>query len=280
MAHTTDADLIEHTHNTSRFFVEHRQIAWAALVGVVLWGVYSLISMLQRKDPDVPVLVAVASCNWPGASAQQVEQQVTRQLEETIAQNKTIQPPSAAKYGIRSLSLPGFSVVYVQLAENVTDTTRQFSDINLKLNALNARLPQGAGPIQFQSGFGDTAALMLTVASPDADELEIQIRAQSIEKTIREVRNRSVDPPLKAVSIVYSFPLTLSRVTAGQIREDFRQRAEAAGILHRTSLVSGPGFIGVNGGSGYRDEQINAFLSTISILVFHRRKWTQIFGNQ
>ena len=260
MAHTTDADLIQHTHNTSRFFVEHRQIAWAALVAVVLWGVFGLFSMPQRKDPDVPVLVAVASCSWPGASAQQMEQQITRQLEETIAQNKTIQPPSPAKYGIRSLSLPGFSVVYVQLSESITDTTEQFSDINLKLNALNARLPQGAGPIQFQSGFGDTAALMLTVASPDADELEIQIRAQSIEKAIREIRSRSADPSLTPVSIVYSFPLTLSTVTAGQITEDFRQRAEAAGILHRSSVVSGPGFIGVNGGSEYGDEKINAFL--------------------
>ena len=40
MAHISDADLIQHTHNTSRFFVEHRQIAWAALAAVVLWGVY------------------------------------------------------------------------------------------------------------------------------------------------------------------------------------------------------------------------------------------------
>ena len=93
--------------------------------------------------------------------------------------------------GIRSMSLPGASFVYVQLSESTEDTSEQFSDINLKLNALNARLPQGAGPIQFQSGFGDTAALMLTVASPPADELEIQIRAQSIEKAIRDARKTS-----------------------------------------------------------------------------------------
>ena len=260
MAHTTDADLIEHTHNTARFFVEHRQIAWAALVGVVLWGAYGLFLMPQRKDPEIPVRVAVASCRWPGASAQQVEQQITRQLEQTIAQNKTVQPPSPAKYGIRSLSLPGVSFVYIQLAESVSDTSEQFSDINLKLNALNARLPQGAGPIQFQSNFGDTAALMLTVASPRADELEIQIRAQSIENAIRESRGRLLDASLKPVSIVFSFPLTLSKVTIELITEDFRQRAEAAGILRRTALISGSGFMGVNGGSQSSDEQIYSFL--------------------
>ena len=260
MAHISDADLIQHTHNTSRFFVEHRQIAWAALAAVVLWGVYGFFSMPQRKDPEIPVRVAVASCRWPGATAQQVEQLITRQMEQTIAQNKTIQPASAGDYGIRSMSLPGASFVYVQLSESTKDTSEQFSDINLKLNALNARLPQGAGPIQFQSGFGDTAALMLTVASPPSDELEIRIRAQSIEKAIRDARKRPVDPFFKPVAIVYSFPLALSRITMEQITEDFRQRAEAAGILKRTSLVSGPGFIGVNGESRYEDGPIYEFL--------------------
>ncbi len=260
MAHTSDADLIAHTHNTSRFFVEHRQIAWAALAAVVLWGTFGLANMPQRKDPEIPVRVAVASCRWPGASAQQVEQQITRQIEQTIAQNKTIQPPAPSKWGIRSLSLAGVSFVYVQLSENVSDTSTEFSDINLKLNSLNARLPSGAGPIQFQSGFGDTAALMLTVASPPADDIEIQIRAQSIEKAIRELRKGSVDPALKPVSIVYSFPMTLSKALMQQITSDFCEQAKAAGILQDTSLIAGSGFSGVNGNSAYDDAHINAFL--------------------
>ncbi len=261
MAHRTDAELIEHEHNTSRFFVEHRQIAWAALIAVVLWGIYGFFSMPQRQDPEIPVRVAVASCKWPGATAQQVEQLVTRQIEQTIAQNKTIHPASAADYGIRSLTLAGSAFVYVQLSENTSDTREQFSDINLKLNGLNNRLPQGAGPIQFQSDFGDTAAVMLTVASPPVDALEIQIRAQSIEKAIQAARNRSRKSALEPVSIVYSFPLALSRVSIQQITEDFRQRAEAAGILEQSSLVSGTGFIGVDGRSRFDDAHIYAFLA-------------------
>lgn len=171
MPHKSDADLIAHTHNTSRFFVEHPQIAWASLLAVVVWGVYGYFSMPQRKDPEIPVRVAVAACQWPGATAQQVEQLITKPIEQTIAQNKTIHPPSASDYGIRSISLPGASFVYVQLSESTHDSREQFSDINLKLAALNGQLPQGAGTVQFQSDFGDTAALMLTIASPRVDEL-------------------------------------------------------------------------------------------------------------
>src|SRR5262245_1733072 len=153
MAHKSDADMVAKTHNTARFFVEHRQIAWVLLVGTVLWGWYGYHSMPQRKDPDIPVRVAVALTPWPGVRAEEVEQLVTRPVEEKIAESSSIHPGTAADYGIRSVTLPGLSIVYVQLAENVTDTKKVFNDINLKLNALSSHLPQGAGPIQFQSDF-------------------------------------------------------------------------------------------------------------------------------
>jgi len=78
----------------------------------------------------------------------------TLTIKDAVAENKTIHPGTASDYGIRSVSLPGAAYVYVQLAENISDVKRQFSDINLKLNALNSQLPQGAGPISFQSDFG------------------------------------------------------------------------------------------------------------------------------
>src|SRR5215472_3479406 len=184
MAHEGQAEGAEQTRNTARFFVEHRQIAWVLLIGTVLWGWFGFESMPQRKDPDIPVRVGVALTPWPGVKALEVEQLVTRAVEEKIAESSSIHPATAADYGIRSLTLPGLSIVYVQLAENVSDTKKLFNDINLKLDALNSKLPQGAGPIQFQSDFGDTAALMLTVASPPLKEVEISIRARSIKKAV------------------------------------------------------------------------------------------------
>src|SRR5712672_748606 len=188
MAHRSDQDRIEKTHNLPRFFVEHPQVSWVLLVGVLVWGWFGYRSMPQRKDPDIPVRVAVAACSWPGATAQQVEQFVTYPIEDAVAQNKTIHPGTAADYGVRSVSIFGYAYVYVQLAESVSADKRQFSEINLKLNALNSQLTQGAGPISFQSDFGDTAALMLTIASPKADSVEVNIRAQAIQSAIQAVR--------------------------------------------------------------------------------------------
>jgi len=76
--------------NISRFFVEHRHISWVMLIAVCVWGVFSYRSMPQRKDPDTPVKTAVAITVWPGASAEQIEQLVTRKVEEKVAQNSNV----------------------------------------------------------------------------------------------------------------------------------------------------------------------------------------------
>ena len=38
---------------------EQRQVAWVALIGTVLWGIFGYFSMPQRKDPDIPVITAM-----------------------------------------------------------------------------------------------------------------------------------------------------------------------------------------------------------------------------
>src|SRR5467141_2218216 len=248
MAYKNDQDRIEKTHNAPRFFVEHPQVSWVLLMGVLIWGWFGYHSMPQRKDPDIPVRVAVAFCAWPGATAQQVEQFLTRPIEDAVAENKTIHNGTASDYGIRSVSLPGAAYVYLQLAENVSDVKRQFSDINLKVNALNSQLPQGAGPISFQSDFGDTAALMLTIASPKADQLEINIRAEEIQSAIESVRaKRKQAEPAVPVTIVYSFPRSISPETMLDAEQLFEQQAEQERILRAPQIIQGSGFVAVDG---------------------------------
>ena len=261
MAHRSDAELIQHERNTSRFFVEHRQIAWVALFATLAWGVYGYLSMPQKKDPELPVRLAVAACSWPGATAQQVEQLITRPIEETIAQNRTVHAPAPDAYGIRSISLPGTSFVYVQLSDTVKDTREQFSDIDLKLQALSPRLPNGASPIQFQSDFGDTAALMLTVASPQMSRVEIDARAQAVERAIREARS-PVPASQDRVSLVYLFPATLATSSTADITEDFRRFAEEAGVLTEAKVISGPGFSGIDALSTASEGTLQALIQS------------------
>ena len=176
-------------------------------------------------------------------------------MEQAAAQNTTIKPPSPSNFGIRSLSFPGLSVVYIQLDDNVKDKQKEFSDINLKMNQL--QLPRGAGPIQFNSNFGDTAALMLTVASPIVTPTEVALRAIAIRKAIEQTRSELPrNSPQPRVSIIYAFPLS---VAAGPVRENFENIAYIAqrnGTLRDLHFFQGPGYVGLDSSTAFDDETI------------------------
>jgi multidrug efflux pump subunit AcrB len=257
MEQRSSKELIKSTHNTARFFVEHPHVSWMVLALMFLWGVYGYYHMPQRKDPQVSVRVAMAICNWPGATTEQVEQLVTRPMEDAIAQNKTIHPPTPAEYGIRSVSYPGKAVVWVQLQEGLKNTREQFSDINLRLQQVN--LPSGAGPVQFLSDFGDTAALMLTVASPQADAAEVAVRARDIQAAV--VRARQQSPVgTSRVSLVFAYPYALSASVGHDLAERLRQTAERDGVLHDTQIVGGNGFLGIDGATSWTDDHLRAYV--------------------
>ena len=279
--HKSDAEYVATTHNTARFFTEHRQVAMMLLIGVFAWGWYGYQHMPKRKDPNIPVRVAAAQCPWPGATAEQVEQLVTRPIEQTLALNSTIKSPSPSDFGIRSLSFPGMAVVYVQLDDSVKDKKQQFSDINLKLNQL--KLPPGAGPIQFNSDFGDTAALMLTVASPLASPTEIALRARAVRAKIEETRTAEAsNAPQPRVSIVTSFPMSVSTAL---VRETFQAvigLGAQAGVLRDLHYFEAPGFVGVDLNTSLDDASLRAFGNKIIEEKIHRSEihpdaWVAMF---
>ena len=189
MNRRSDEDHIRNTHNIARFCTENRSITWVLLFAVLGWGVFGYVTMPKSKDPNIPVRIALVKCPWPGVSAEKVEQLVTRQIEQTIAASAPLhEPEPGSNYALNSLSLPGISLTRVQLAENVGDPVQPFNEINLALEALNSKLPDGAGPIEFDSHAGQTAALMLTVASPPENDIQVRLRARDIEAAIRSER--------------------------------------------------------------------------------------------
>lgn len=254
MAHgQSDAEIIQHTHNTARFFVETRHVSWVLLCAVVLWGIYGYYSMPQRKDPEIPVRIAVALTPWPGASAERIEQLVTRKVEEKIAENAKV-------LKIESISQTSVSVVYVELQKNVAETGKEFDDVKLKLDSIR-NLPDGAGPIEFHKDFGDTAALMLTVASPPVSEVEIAVRARSVQQAIEQVRVQAPAEGAGAsrVTLVFCFPQSLSPRVVQVALNLFATALEAQGVVRAIHRLEGPGFVGLDGMSEASDAQLLAF---------------------
>ncbi|HEY0782929.1 MAG TPA: efflux RND transporter permease subunit, partial [Thermoanaerobaculia bacterium] len=253
-AHAGDDERIARTHNTARFFTETRQISWVLLLGTLLWGVFAYRAMPQRKDPEIPVRVALAICAWPGASAERIEQLVTRKMEEKIAENSKIKR-------ITSNTRTGIAVVTIQLTDDAEDTARELDDIGGRLAALRG-LPEGAGPINFVKDFGDTAALLLTIASPPIGRVEIDLRAAAVRSALAAVR-AGLAPGAgpdrdQRVAIVYGFPRSISPDVIRPPFALFSRFAEEQGALRDVRPFSGSGFVGLDAVSPLTDAQLLA----------------------
>ncbi len=230
--------------NLARYCVQNPHVSWALLIMVLIWGYYGYQAMPKSKDPDIPVRIALVSTPWPGHDAMEIEELVTRQVEQKIAESQYLNQPNDRSYAIDSLTLPSVSMVRVQLAPG-TDRDVAFNQIGLALDSINADLPQGAGPISINSAFGDTAAVMLAVASPRADAVEIELRGSKIAEAITQVRDNKPAPSQRA-TLVVAAPLDIDTSVMDAAIELFTAWLREAGLGSDFAFLRGAGFIGLD----------------------------------
>ncbi|MEO8026536.1 MAG: efflux RND transporter permease subunit [Bryobacteraceae bacterium] len=256
-----DLKALDRIHNLSRYFVEHREIAWVALAAVCIWGIYGYATMPQRRDPDVPNKQAVVVTTWPGASAEKIEQLVTKPIEKTIASQSSVAR-------IESVSRSDISIVTFTLSSHLKQTGQTLDDIGGRLAALRI-LPEGAGPPNFVRDFGDTATLLLTVASPIADANEIAIRAASIQAAIGQARSKTGKATDRA-SIVLCFPTREDKRLLALGVEQFVEYAKGLNLLHDVRILDGPGFTGLDFATGADDATLMGAVYTFITQRYHR----------
>ena len=169
-------------------------------MATLLWGVFGYMNMPKRKDPDIPVRVGLAICPWPGIASDKVEQLVTRKIEQAATGNSKVER-------VESTTQDNISVVQVRLLDSIENTDQEFQDIGQRLKQIENDLPDGAGPITWISDFGDTAALMLTVASPPVPEMEIELRRA---RRARGDREGARGETTGRVTVLYCYPASVS----------------------------------------------------------------------
>ncbi|CAA0106971.1 Cobalt-zinc-cadmium resistance protein CzcA [BD1-7 clade bacterium] len=227
--------------NIARFCVENRQITFALLFAVLMWGLMSYHEMPRRKDPDIPARMTMAVTPWKGHSALEVENLVTQAVEDKIAESSYLHSPDSRSFAISSLSLAGVSYVQMQL-EIDADPLEVFSDINLKLQELNQTLPQGAGPVTLNTGFGETSAIMLSLASPRVTDAEVSVRAKDIERVLKDARKQRAD----RVSLLVATPLSFDDRAIEPAFTALKTVFADNGLGEDMQLVKGSGFLALD----------------------------------
>ncbi len=221
---------------TAQFFVYRRPIAWTALVATLIWGAYAYLSMPQRHDPDITVGTAVVITPYPGAQAEEVEQQLTRRIEKKLNENPSVER-------VRSVSRQGLSIVFVELRDDIKNAEPVWEDLQTKLQNMTD-LPRVNGQAvepRLNKDFGDTTAVLLTISSPPVSDFEIQQRAASIQQALSEARaNRPPEFRWQRATAVLVYPTSVARSYVQWMGDNLRQRLLAQGLAEDVIVVEPP----------------------------------------
>src|SRR5262249_31778989 len=132
--------------------------------------------------------------------------------------------------------------------------------------------------VVFIKDFGDTAALMLTVASPRASAVQIKLHARGIRQAIEQTRSALPKGGAPRVSIVACYPKTIPVDAASRTAALFASWVRTNGLVNDVVPLSGAGFVGVDMGTSASDAQIRSaiekfFMDQVPGAELHPDTW-------
>ncbi|MBQ7673476.1 MAG: efflux RND transporter permease subunit [Alphaproteobacteria bacterium] len=147
-------------NNWAQWAIKNKQIVYFFAVLIVLAGVISYVKLGRQEDPEVPVKQMVVFASWPGATAKQMEQQVTDKIE------KTVQTVADVDF-ITSYSRAGTCVVNVQLKEKTPGSVvnQRWQDIRNLVNGIRQNLPAELYGPYFDDHFDDVYGNVYAITS-------------------------------------------------------------------------------------------------------------------
>ncbi|HEY8396379.1 MAG TPA: efflux RND transporter permease subunit [Flavihumibacter sp.] len=163
--------------------LKYRQVTLSVLFLFFAVGVYSLFNMSRREDPRISIPQGLVVAYYPGASSMQVEEQVTKKLEEYLFKYEEVNREKTW-----SASQDGKVVINVELKSESKDHDIFWSKLRQQLLvAKQVDLPQGVmGPI-VNSDFGDTEAMIFGISGKGQSYDQLNQYARQLEEMLRAI---------------------------------------------------------------------------------------------
>lgn len=170
--------------NLSRWALEHPALTRYLMVALMVLGMASYFQLGQDEDPPFTFRAMVVRTYWPGATAQQVAEQVTDKLERTLQE-----VPYADK--IRSYSKPGESQIILELKDysKPGEVPQVWYTVRKKVGDIRATLPQGVQGPFFNDDFGDVYGVIYALSGDGYSPAEVKFQADRVRQTLLRVRD-------------------------------------------------------------------------------------------
>ncbi len=152
----------------------------ACLVG---FGIWALPKMNKDEFPQVTIRLGVVAGVYPGATAQEVEEQVAKPIEEYLFTFKEID-----KHKTYSISKDGIVYVFAALSPKVMNADEAWAKIRGGLSLLKqVSLPTGLLAIVVVDDFGNTSSMLLALESNERSPRELEYFAENLSDRLREI---------------------------------------------------------------------------------------------
>ena len=174
----------ESRFNISRWALEHPALTRYLLVVLMLLGIAAYFQLGQDEDPPFTFRAMAMRVYWPGATAQQMADQVTDKLERTLQE-----VPYADK--IRSYSKPGEAQIIFQVKDSSPpkEMAQIWYSVRKKVGDMRGSLPAGVvGPF-FNDEFGDVYGSIYALSSDGFSYAELKDHADAVRQRLLKVKD-------------------------------------------------------------------------------------------
>ncbi len=169
--------------NLAKIAIENKTVTYFTTFLLVVAGISSFFALGQLEDPEFSIKTAVIVTQYPGASAAEVELEVTDRIEIALQQLKPLDY-------LKSFSAPGFSQIWVNIKPQYwSDRLPQvWDEMRRKIREVEPSLPPGCNRPVVNDDFGDVFGLLMAITGDGFSYAEMEQAAKDLKKEMSLVQ--------------------------------------------------------------------------------------------
>ncbi len=237
--------------NLSDWALEHRSLVWYFMVIFLVAGAYAYLALGREEDPSFTIKTMVIQAQWPGASAQEVTQQVTDRIERKLQELGNLEHT-------RSITTAGQTIVFVDLLPrtNAQEVKPTWSRVRNLIDDIKHEFPQGViGPF-FDDAFGDVYGNIFAFTANGLSFRELRDFAEDARTEILNIPDvGKVDIVGAQDEVIYLEFSTRKMAALGLDRADVISTLQAQNAVTQSGFVqTGPERIALRVGGRFISE--------------------------
>jgi multidrug efflux pump subunit AcrB len=165
--------------NLAEFSIRKKTTTIVLTAVAIIGGVLSFQSLGRLEDPEFTIKDAIVFTPYPGATPQEVEEEVTERIEEAVQSMGQLRE-------VRSISKPGLSIVYVTIQDKYDKYTlpQVWDELRRKVGDIQGDLPPGVIPSIVNDDFGDVYGIFLGLTGDGYSFAELWDVAKMLKKEL------------------------------------------------------------------------------------------------